>query len=150
MSPPRLLASLSSSSLSLAASAGALVLLLAGTAQAGHKGHRPPKFAGLKSAVTCTPGPVGPGRTGSYHLSWEPASDEVTPPGKIAYEIYQATSAGGENFAHPTYRSARGATSFSTPPLASDRSFYFVVRARDKAGNEDANKVERLGENLCV
>jgi hypothetical protein len=25
-----------------------------------------------------------------------------------------------------------------------------VVRARDKAGNEDSNTIEREGQNLCV
>jgi len=30
-----------------------------------------------------------------------------------------------------------------------DKAVSFVVRARDNAGNEDANKVERQGENLC-
>jgi hypothetical protein len=126
-------------------------LLVAGTpAQARIKDRTPPKFAGLKSAVTCIPGPSGPGRTSSYHLAWEPASDDVTPASKIVYEVYQATSAGGENFSRPTYRTAPGAKSFNTPQLATDKTFYFVVRARDKAGKEDSNKVERQGQNLCV
>jgi hypothetical protein len=127
------------------------VLLIAGTpAQARRKDHTPPRFAGLKSAVTCIPGPSGPGRTSSFHLAWEPASDDVTPARKIVYEVYQASSAGGENFSSPTYTTAPGAKSFNTPQLASDENFYFVVRARDRAGNEDSNKLERQGQNLCV
>jgi hypothetical protein len=43
-----------------------------------------------------------------------------------------------------------GATSFVTPPLPADKAAYFVVRARDKAGNRDSNTVEREGQNLCV
>lgn len=35
------------------------------------------------------------------------------------------------------------------PPSATDEYFYFVVRARDRAGNEDSNKIEREGQNLC-
>jgi hypothetical protein len=66
------------------------------------------------------------------------------------YEIYQATSPGGEDFAQPTYTSDPGATSFATPPLPDDVSYYFVVRARDAAGNRDRNRVERVGMNLCV
>jgi hypothetical protein len=128
----------------------AVLLALGAPAQARRKDHTPPKFAGLKSAVTCIPGPVGAGRTSSYHLAWEAASDDATPSRKIVYEIYQATSPGGENFKRPTYTSARGATSFATPKLPSEQSFYFVVRARDRAGNEDSNKLERLGENLCL
>jgi hypothetical protein len=36
------------------------------------------------------------------------------------------------------------------PKLPSTETFYFVVRARDGAGNEDSNTVEREGLNLCV
>jgi hypothetical protein len=109
----------------------------------------PPTFAGLKSATTCIPGPIGGGQTSSYHLSWDPASDDVTPASEIVYDIYQATSPGGENFSMPTYVTSAGATSFDTPQLPSEGAFYFVVRARDEAGNEDSNKVERQGQNLC-
>src|SRR4051812_33903749 len=109
----------------------------------------PPVFAGLKTATTCIPGPIGGGRTTSYHLTWDAATDDVTPSKKIVYDIYQATTPGGEDFSMPTYVTAPGATSFATPPLATDEIFYFVVRARDQAGNGDANKVEREGQNLC-
>lgn len=40
-------------------------------------------------------------------------------------------------------------TTFVTPLLPDDETYYFVVRARDEAGNRDANDVERLGVNLC-
>ena len=109
-----------------------------------------PKFAGLKSATTCVPGPIGGGRTTSYHLVWDPASDNRTPSSQIVYDVYQASTAGGEDFSKPTYTTAAGATSFDTPPLPTDKTFYFVVRARDRAGNSDSNKVERQGQNLCV
>lgn len=110
----------------------------------------PPKFSGLESAVTCIPGPVGGDRTTSYHLSWAAATDNVTPSRRIVYEIYQATVPGGENFSIRTYRSRSGARSFDTPQLPTDKTFYFVVRARDLAGNIDSNTVERQGQNLCV
>jgi hypothetical protein len=73
----------------------------------------------------------------------------VTPSSEIVYDVYQATSPGGENFSMPTYVTSAGATSFDTPQLPSEGTFYFVVRARDEAGNEDSNKVERQGQNLC-
>jgi hypothetical protein len=95
------------------------------------------------------PGPIA-GQTASYHLSWNPATDDVTPSTKIVYDIYQATKPGGEDFASATYIARRGATSFTTPPLPADEFFYFVVRARDRAGNRDANQVERQGANICV
>jgi hypothetical protein len=68
----------------------------------------------------------------------------------IAYDIYQATKSGGEAFSAPTYTVRHGATAFVTPPLPADRPFYFVVRARDRAGNRDSNRIEREGLNLCV
>jgi hypothetical protein len=110
----------------------------------------PPSFGGLEGAVTCLPGPVGGGRSSTYNLTWQAATDDVSPSSRIVYDVYQATSPGGEDFAAPTYTSAPGATSFRTPPLSSDSSWYFVVRARDEAGNRDSNKVERQGQNLCA
>ena len=129
---------------------GVAVLLVGTPAQARRKDQIPPTFAGLKSATTCIPGPIGEGRTSSYHLSWEAATDNVTPSSKIVYNVYQATTAGGEDFSQPTYTTAAGVTSFDTPQLSSGKTFYFVVRARDQAGNEDSNTVERDGQNLCV
>jgi hypothetical protein len=128
----------------------AVIFVVAAPVQARHRDQTPPTFAGVKSATTCIPGPIGEGRTGTFHLSWEAATDNVTPPSKIIYNVYQATTAGGEDFSQPTYTTAPGATSFDTPQLSSVKTFYFVVRARDEAGNEDSNKVERQGQNLCV
>jgi hypothetical protein len=131
-------------------------LLLASTAALGASAgtgrthHGAPKFAGLQSATTCIPGPSGPGRSSSYRLAWRPATEAGTPSRKIVYEVYQARSPGGEDFLRPAYATAPGVTSFATPPLPSEERFYFVVRARDRVGNEDANKREREGQNLCV
>jgi len=109
----------------------------------------PPTFAGVESATTCIPGPIA-GQSAGYRLGWKPATDDVTPSTKIVYDIYQATKPGGEDFSSPTYTTRRGATSFTTPALPADESFYFVVRARDRAGNRDSNQVEHQGVNLCV
>jgi hypothetical protein len=112
---------------------------------------RPPRFAGLERATTCIPGPAGGAlRESRYALQWEPAVDDMTPASELVYDIYQATVPGGEDMSAPTYTSPPGATSFTTPLLPDDASYYFVVRARDTAGNRDANRVERLGMNLCV
>jgi hypothetical protein len=120
--------------------------------QAVHVGDRtPPVFAGLERATTCIPGPVGGRpRTTVYSLRWTAATDDVTSSGAIVYDVYQANAPGGENFAAPTYTTTPGATAFATPQLPDDHSYYFVVRARDEAGNRDTNKVERLGVNLCA
>jgi hypothetical protein len=125
------------------------ILVVGSTAQA-RRDTQPPRFTGLDSATTCIPGPVGGDRTTSYHLKWRPARDNVTPRWAIVYDIYQATTAGGEDFSVPTYTTHRGYTSFDTPPLSTNQSYFFVVRARDLAGNEDSNTVEREGVNLCV
>ena len=128
----------------------ALVLIAVQPAAArSQRDEQPPKFAGLASATTCVPGPIA-GRTTSYTLRWEPATDNVTRSKKIVYNVYQASAPGGEDFSGPTYTTAAGVTSFVTPQLPADQAVYFVVRARDKAGNTDSNTVERQGQNLCA
>jgi hypothetical protein len=111
---------------------------------------KPPIFAGALYAVTCLPGPVGGGRTIRFHLRWRPARDDTTRTARIVYDVYQATSPGGEKYSRPTYTTKPGATTFVTPPLPSAAGYYFVVRARDLAGNHDRNRAERQGENMCV
>jgi hypothetical protein len=111
----------------------------------------PPTFPGLIRATTCIPGPVGGSiRYSRYSLGWEPATDNGTPPNEIVYLVYEASAPGGEDFSTPTYTTPPGATSFATPLLPDNVSHYFVVRAMDRAGNHDANEVERLGSNLCL
>jgi hypothetical protein len=110
----------------------------------------PPVFAGLQTAVTCTPGPIRPGEMTPYHLSWHAAHDDVTPSSQLEYDIFMSTKPGGENFSQPSWTSAPGATKFQTPDLPVQSAYYFVVRARDQAGNEDSNDVERQGVSPCV
>jgi hypothetical protein len=136
--------------------ASAVVLVAAtgmqAAAAAANRDRIPPAFAGLRSATTCIPGPVGVERMSSYRLVWPAAKDDVTPVSRLVYDVYQTTSRGGENFSAPTYTTRRGATSFATPPLSSTSTvpYYFVVRARDAAGNRDRNRRERPGRNLCL
>src|SRR5213594_3233064 len=112
---------------------GVVILAASPAAGAKRRDHTPPRFAGLQSATTCVPGPIGGGRMTSYTLRWDPARDNVTPSQSIVYDVYQADKSGGEDFSTPTYTTAPGATSFTTPPLPADQYFYFVVRARDAA-----------------
>jgi hypothetical protein len=107
----------------------------------------PPTFAGLASAVQCFPGPMTPGEQQPVTLSWNAATDDVTPSSGITYDIYMSSTTGGENFASPSW-TAQGVTSFMTPELPPGR--FFVVRARDQAGNEDRNTVERQALNPCL
>jgi hypothetical protein len=110
----------------------------------------PPVFAGLGSASTCTPGPERPGETTPYHLSWDAAHDNVTPGAQIIYDVFMSSTSGGEDYSHPNWTTAPGVTAFTTPPLPSAAELYFVVRARDQAGNEDDNTVERLAVDPCL
>lgn len=109
-----------------------------------------PTFAGLMRAFACTPGPQRPGQTTPFTLSWQAASDNVTPAAQISYDIYFAGTSGGEDFTKPTWTAPPGATGFRTPGLPSHGDAYFVVRARDNAGNEDTNTREQRGIDPCA
>lgn len=111
---------------------------------------RPPTFAGLERAFACTPGPQRPGQTTRYTLTWQAARDRVTPSAAIVYDVYVSTQPGGEDFSRPTWTTTPGATSFRTTGLPSHGEVYFVVRARDAAGNEDGNTREQKGRDPCV
>jgi hypothetical protein len=110
----------------------------------------PPKFGGLQQAFACTPGPQRPGQTTPFNLSWEAATDDFTPPSQIVYDVYLATTSGGEDFSDPTWVTPAGVIAYRTAGLPSHGTFYFVVRARDMAGNEDANTVELRGIDPCL
>jgi Collagen triple helix repeat (20 copies) len=107
-----------------------------------------PIFGGLQSAISCESGPAVR-KMVPYQLSWHAATDPVTPSSQIVYDIFVAHSPGGEDFSHPTYTTPPGVTFYTTPELPSEGT-YFVVRARNEAGNEDQNTVEIPGHNLCV
>jgi hypothetical protein len=127
----------------------ATFMVLSPCAAASRHDQTPPTFAGLVSATTCVAGPISD-QTTTYTLRWDAATDNLTPSRKIVYDVYQAAVPGGEDFSTPTYTTPAGATSFATPELPANKAVYFVVRARDKAGNRDSNTVERQGQNLCV
>jgi hypothetical protein len=74
---------------------------------------------------------------GTLNLSWEAASDRSTP---ITYNIYMATTSGGQDFSTPNYMTTN--TRYKVTELTNGATYYFVVRAEDALGNEDANTVE--------
>ena len=94
-----------------------------------------PQFSGLKDATANS--------STSIQLTWDPASDNATPQNKIVYLICQSQTQGQcvQNF-QATY-TTEGATSYQVTSLNSGTTYYFVVRARDRAGNTDANTVEK-------
>jgi hypothetical protein len=94
----------------------------------------PPTFAGASSAT---------GGSNSVMLQWSAATDNVSTAAQISYLIYQASAAGGESYATPTYTTAAGATSYTVANLNPGSTYYFVVRAKDAAGNIDTNTNEK-------
>ena len=94
-----------------------------------------PVFAGLTS--------VAPATDVTVQVTWAPATDALTDPKDIVYNVYVATSAGDENFSQPTLSSPPGVTSLLVGGLTPDTPYFFVVRAQDKAGLLDDNTVEQ-------
>ncbi len=94
--------------------------------------HEPPSFDGLVAAVVVT--------AGTAALSWDAATDRSLP---IVYRVWTAGTPGGESFFDEPAATTT-ATSIEIAGLPDGiQSTYFVVRARDAAGNEDENVVER-------
>ncbi|MBX3128865.1 MAG: fibronectin type III domain-containing protein [Polyangiaceae bacterium] len=100
----------------------------------------PPTFAGAAAANAQN--------ATTIQLTWAAATDNVTPVGSIVYDVYMALSSGGQNFAAPSFTTAAGATSFNVTALAPNTPYFFVVRARDQAGNRDSNTVQRTTSTL--
>lgn len=96
----------------------------------------PPRFAGVSSATLTD--------TTTARACWVAGSDDTTPADHLIYDIYEANSQGGEVFANPPRAtSAAGATCATLSGLTPSQQYCWVARARDAAGNRDANTVER-------
>jgi hypothetical protein len=100
----------------------------------------PPTFAGIKSATALGETQVG--------IAWDPATDDKTAQGTIAYRVYVADKASGEVFTTPVLTAPAGATGATVSALHPFKQYYFVVRAVDGAGNEDKNTVEANATTL--
>jgi hypothetical protein len=94
-----------------------------------------PSFAGATKAEPATAAAV--------RLSWKSASDDLTPDEALTYVVYFGTKSGEVDLEAPFAVSAPGDSSMvvSGLPLA-DTEYFFVVRARDAAGNMDDNEIE--------
>jgi hypothetical protein len=98
-----------------------------------------PVFGGVKTAA--------PGAGGAVALSWDPATDDLTPAPAMTYLVYASATTGGEDFSTPTLTTGPGATSASVTRLPdATKARFFVVRARDAAGNVDTNTKELSAE----
>jgi hypothetical protein len=91
----------------------------------------PPTFAGATGATDA-------GTGGAVDLTWAAATDPSTP---ITYNIYYATTSGGQNFGTPD-ATTTNLTGVQVTGLTDTQIYYFVVRAEDSVGNEDTNTTE--------
>jgi len=71
-------------------------------------------------------------------LSWDPATD-ASPP--IDYRIYRSQTPGGQDFGSPF--AVTDGTGYGDSSITAGEVYYYVVRAKDAVGNEDANRAER-------
>jgi len=101
-----------------------------------------PTFAGLGSALAAS--------TTAIDLSWSAAQDDRTAPAQISYQVYMASSSLRQNFSTPSFQVAAGTTSYQVTGLDVATKYFFVVRARDEAGNTDTNLVERNATTLQI
>ena len=76
---------------------------------------------------------------GGIQLTWTASVSETD---VSQYNIYRATSSGGQNYSSPTYTVSVGITSYTDSSATSDQTYYYVVRAQDAAGNTDSNTNE--------
>ncbi|MCX7958568.1 MAG: fibronectin type III domain-containing protein, partial [Deltaproteobacteria bacterium] len=79
----------------------------------------------------------------SIKLSWAPAKDDVTPENKIVYLICMSETTGecAKNFSQK--HSATGVTNYQITGLTEGKKYFFIIRARDEAGNTDTNTNEK-------
>ncbi|MCX7944673.1 MAG: fibronectin type III domain-containing protein [Deltaproteobacteria bacterium] len=95
----------------------------------------PPQFGGLNSVISNFPD--------SVKLSWSAAKDNVTPENKITYIICVSEKEKEcvDNFSERY--SVVGTLSYQVTSLIEGKRYFFVVRAKDEAGNVDANTIEK-------
>jgi hypothetical protein len=102
---------------------------------------QPPSFDGASRALEEGLDSNGKAR---IRVFWPPGTDNITDIANIVYDVYQSTRSHLQKFEKPTYTSEPGASSMLVTGLEPGTRYYFVVRARDVAGNEDGNIKEVL------
>lgn len=104
----------------------------------------PPTFAGVSGNRNVTPTTVD--------LYWNtPATDDQTPSSEIVYLVYQSTTSGGEPMGDagaPVATSMPGATFVTVTGLTPANTYYWIVRAEDRAGNIEADTHETSATTL--
>lgn len=94
----------------------------------------PPAFGGVASAIAT--------EAASVELCWAPADDDRTLSDSLSYDVYEATQPGAQDFDRPAHYATTNARCLMVPAVPEAQSCW-VVRARDLAGNQDQNRVER-------
>ena len=102
-------------------------------------------FAGITSASAANQTP--PKATGavadSIRITWNPAKYPARPLATIHYEIFEAESAGTENFAVPLDTAPPGSTSTVIQDRDPAKTYYYAVRAVADVGTaKDTNTAE--------
>ncbi len=83
----------------------------------------PPTFAGAAAAQPVSPYAIS--------VSWGPATDNVTPPARILYQAFAATSSGGQNlYGAPTLQPEPGAGQATLGGLSPGSTYYFSWSGR--------------------
>ena len=94
----------------------------------------PPTFAGATGTTNIT--------ATSIDVTFAPATDDVSPPANITYSVYMSLTSKGEDYTKPASATKMGDGPVSVGTLQPGTKYYFVVKAKDAAGNEDKNTVE--------
>jgi len=99
--------------------------------------------ASTTTDATPPPAPTNLVATGitddGIQLSWTPSSPETD---VAQYDIYRATTSGGENYSSPTYTVSVGTTTYTDTSTTDGQTYYYVMRAQDAAGNIETNTNE--------
>jgi hypothetical protein len=106
-------------------------VLVTGVGMVSTSDDTPPVFTGLDDAVAVSDTYV--------MLSWQPATDGGTPDNKAVYLVYVSTTDGSFDYSSPSYTTETGETSLVITNLDPGTTYYFVVRAMDRAGNISLN-----------
>jgi hypothetical protein len=72
-------------------------------------------------------------------LNWTRSSPETD---VSQYNIYRATTSGGQNYSSPTYSVSAGNIGYTDTSVSDGATYYYVVRAQDAAGNIETNTNE--------
>jgi hypothetical protein len=102
----------------------------------------PPVFGGVDSVVKNV-------QATQVDLSWTAATDDKSTPDQIVYDVYMATTSGAQPFDQPPQATSEpGATEIRLDRLEANKDLYWVVRARDKAGNQSENLEQATAKTL--